>query len=63
MPKTLLDVRHEAGYLQIVYSELLEVPECGKVMQIVSVKLIRSKLVTIGADSESLDEGKQPKVM
>ena len=64
VPKPLLNVRHEAGYLQIVYSELLEVCECGKVMQIVSVKSITSKLsAMIQADPESLDEWKQPKVV
>ena len=64
VPKPLLDVRHEAGYLQVVYSELLEVCERGKVVQIVSVKSITSKLsATTQADPESLDERKQPKAV
>ena len=32
VPKTLLDVWHEAGYLEIIYSKLLEICECGKVV-------------------------------
>ena len=62
--KTLFSVRHEAGCLKIVYSELLEVRECGKVMEIVSGKSFSSELAMRGhADAESLDEWKQPKVV
>ena len=59
MSETLPKLRHEAGYLEIVYSELLEVRECGKVMQVVSAKLFRSELVSkVHTDAELLDEWK-----
>ena len=41
--KALLDVRHKAGYLEVVYPEFLEVRECGKVTQCTSVEVVGSK--------------------
>jgi len=43
-----LDVWRKAGYLEIVYSELLEVRECGKVTQRTSVELVGSEHGAIG---------------
>ena len=63
--ETLLDVRHEAGYLEMVYSELLEVRECAKVTQGASAKPVGSKHGTfvLQANTESLDERKKPEVV
>ena len=63
--ETLLDVRHEAGYLETVYSELLEIRECGKVMQGASTKPVGSKHGTLirQTNTESLDERKKPEVV
>ena len=44
--KVPLNVGHEAGYLKVIYSEFLEVCECGKVTQGTSVELVRTKSVT-----------------
>ena len=64
--KVLPDVWHEAGYLEMIYPKLLEVCECGKITEVVSAKLLRSKLsggIAAVADTESLDEWKQPKLV
>ena len=56
-----LDTWHKAGYLEIVYSKLLEVRERRKVRQGTPVKLFGSELadtVIPQADSESFDERK-----
>jgi hypothetical protein len=56
-----LDAWHKAGYLEIVYSKLLEVRERRKVRQGTPVKLFGSELadtVIPQADSESFDERK-----
>ena len=45
--ETLLNVWHKAGYLEIVYSELLEVRECRKVTECTSVELIGGERGTI----------------
>jgi len=51
------NVRHEAGYLETVYSKLLEVRECGKVTQGASAKPPRSEpLIRVHANMEPLDE-------
>jgi hypothetical protein len=57
--EALLNVRHEAGYLKIIYPKLLEVRECGEVTQRALAKAFTSKLASGGqADAESLDERK-----
>ena len=62
--ETLPKARHEAGYLEVVYSELLEVCECGKAMEVISAKPFGSKLaIKAQTDTESLDEWKQPEVV
>jgi hypothetical protein len=57
--KAPLDVRHKAGYFEVIYSKFLDVRECGKVTQGVTAKLFGRELVEgiiIQADTESLDE-------
>ena len=51
--------------METVYSEFLEVLECGKVAQGAPVKTCRSEFITITihADPESLDEWKQTKLV
>jgi hypothetical protein len=64
--KALLNVLHKAGYLEVIYSEFLEVHECGEVTQGGTVKLFRSELgreITVEVDTESLDERKQTKLI
>lgn len=47
----------EAGYLETVYSKLLEVRECGKVMQGASAKPPRSEpLIVVRVNTEPLDK-------
>jgi hypothetical protein len=62
--EALSDVQHEAGYLEIIYPELLEVRECGEVTERAPIKAFGSKLVKRGqADAELLDEWKQTKLV
>ena len=63
MSKVSLDVRHEGGYLELVYSKLLEVCKRGKVMQGASFELFGSEGINACADMESLDERKQTEVI
>ena len=66
MAKVLLNVWHEAGYYELVYSKLLEVRKCGKVTQSPSVKLFRSEGSEGRVDcavTEPLDERKQAEVV
>jgi len=58
MSKVSLDVRHEGGYLELVYSKFLEVCERGKVMQGTSFELFGSEGIKGCADMELLDERK-----
>jgi hypothetical protein len=41
--KVLVDVWHEGGQFEGIYSELLEVRECGKIPQGISAKPFRGK--------------------
>jgi hypothetical protein len=62
--EALLDVRHKAGYLEMVYSKLLEVRERGKVRQGAPLELFGSELAKVViADSESFGEWKQTKLV
>jgi hypothetical protein len=64
--KALLNVLHKAGYLEVIYSKFLEVRERGKVTQGGTVKLFRGELgmgIIVQADTESLDERKQTKLI
>jgi len=61
--KVPLDVRHEAGYLEVVYSEVPEVFECGKVTQGEHVKTFGGEGMKECADTESLDEREQTEVV
>ena len=57
--ETFPKVRHEAGYLEVVYPELLEVRECGKAMEVISAKAFGSEFTAEGqTDAESPDEWK-----
>ena len=58
MSKKLLNIRHEAGHLKIVYFKLPEVRKCGKVTQGVSMKPFGSEADRefSDADMEPLDE-------
>ena len=38
MSEVLLNGRHEAGYLEIIYSKFLQVCECGEITQGASVE-------------------------
>ena len=64
VPKTLSDGWHKAGYFEKVYSEVLEVRECGKVTQCAVAKP-RGRKPRIAnvphADPESFDEWEQTK--
>ena len=66
MSETLVNGRDETGYVKAVYSEFLEVRECGKVAQGASVEpfgsdLGRGMTRTTQADLESFGEWKQAK--
>ena len=63
MSKVLSNVRHEAGYYELVYSKLLEVRECRKVTQGRSIKPFRSEGMVGRAVTEPLDERKQTEVV
>ena len=57
--KVPLDIWYEAGYLEMIYSKLLEICECGKVTQGGSSEPRRSEhdgVVRSHADTQSLDE-------
>ena len=61
VPKELLNVWHETWYIEVVYSELLDVRKCGKIAQGVPAKLFRGEVVgriMVRADAKSLDEWK-----
>ena len=64
VPKTLSDVLHEAWYIEVVYSKLLDVRKRRKVMQGASAKLFRIEVVggiMARADTKPLNEWKQTK--
>jgi hypothetical protein len=64
--KALLNIRHKAGYLEMVYSELLEVCERGEVRQGAPIELFGGELVGTGTpqtNSELFDEWKQTKLV
>ena len=62
--EALLDVRHKASYLEMVYSKFLEVRERGKVRQGAPFELFGNELAKVViADSESFDERKQTKLV
>lgn len=66
MSEVPFDIRHEAGYLEIIYPELLKVRECGEVTEGGSAEPFWSELwrgVGVEADTEPLDERKQPKLI
>ena len=63
MSKALLDVRHEGGYLELVYSKFLEVCERRKVMQGTSFEVFGGEYIRACADMELLDERKQTEVI
>ena len=67
MPEALLDVRHEAGYLEIIYSKFSEVRECRKVPEGVLVKPFGGELGImikgVQADPEQFDERKQTELV
>jgi len=57
---------HEAGYFEKVYSEVLEVCECGKVTHCTLTEPCRCKPRIAGdphADPESFDEREQTKLV
>ena len=60
-----LDVWREAGYLEIIYSKLLEVRECRKVTQGAYAKPVGAKFFggIPQADPESLDEWKKTEIV
>lgn len=62
MSKALLNVWHEARYLEIVYSKLLEVSQGRKIAQGTPAEPRGSELSSgPRTDPESLDERKQTK--
>ena len=64
--EALLNVWHKAVYLEIVYSEFLEIRECGEVRQGAPVELFGSELIQTGnpqTDPELLDEWKQTELV
>jgi hypothetical protein len=61
-----VDFWHEGGHFEGIYSEFLEIRECGKIPQGMSAKLFRGKedpVSLMSADAESLDERKQAKLV
>ena len=64
MAKASSNVWHELGYLDIIYSEFLEVCECGKVAHRMPAKPSGGEFIVFPqADPKSLDEWKQAKLV
>jgi len=63
LSKIPLNVWDEAGYLELVYSKLLEVRKCGKVTQSGCAKHFWSEVTIVQADPELFDEWKQTEVV
>ena len=65
MSKAPSNVWHESEYLEMIYSKILEVRECGKVTQRMPVEPSGSEFIIISpqTDPESLDEWKQTKLV
>jgi len=66
VPKALLNDWHKAGYLEVVYSEFLEIRKCRKMTQCTPSEVFGSEFVCIGviqADPESFDEWKQAELV
>ena len=62
VPEALLNILHETGYLEVIYSKFLEVHECGKVTQGVTVKREVTR-ARGAANTKPLDEWKQAKIV
>jgi len=66
VPEAPLNFWHESEYLKIVYSELLKVRECGKIVEGVPVEPFGSEFGTIPrlhTDPELFDERKQTELV
>ena len=66
VPKTLLDIWHEAWYIEVVYPKLLDVRKCRKVAQGAPAKLFRIEVVggiMARADTKPLNEWKKTKLV
>ena len=61
MPKVPLNPRHEAGDVQAVDLEFLDIGQCRKLTQDATVEAARGELVMSPIDLELLDQGKQAK--
>ena len=65
--KVASDPRHELGYFQMVYPKFLDVGQCGKSAQKMTIEPLRGKTTdpiareVILSDLELLDQGKQTK--
>ena len=64
MAKASSNVWHEPGYLEIIYSEFLEVCERGKATQCMPAEPSGGEFIVFPqADPKSLDEWKQTKLV